>query len=146
LIDTEKAICYTTSMFKKNKRKFPRLGAHHLLKYRILESQTAEVSFARNVSAGGVLFYAHENIPVGSAVELTINFPGMVQPVKVQANVLRVKELKKIGGFEVAVQFVNLDEATLSFMNERITKALHRRAKKKRGESLRAPEKGFDVK
>ena len=107
------------------------MSAHHLIKYRILERQTPEVSFARNVSAGGILFYAHENIPVGSIVELTINFPGAAQPIKVQAKVLRVRELKKIGGFEAAVQFINLDNDMLLLINGRITNTLDRKRKGK---------------
>lgn len=113
-------------MLRKNHRKYSRLPAHHLLKYRILEAQEAKVSFARNLSAGGVLFYAHEYIPVASIVELTINFPGAEQPIKVRASVLRVKEMKKIGGFEVAAQFVDLDEAANTFINTSITKVLAR--------------------
>lgn len=124
------------TMFRKNKRKYPRLSVHHLLKYRILERQTPEVSFARNVSAGGVLFYAHEPISVSSIVELTINFPGSDQPLKVQARVLRVKELKKIGGFEVAAQFINLDEAVFSFINKRVIKSLAGKKGRKRQEEI----------
>ena len=48
------------SIFKKGpkreeRRKYVRLNAHHLLKYKIVGKEE-ELAFARNISAGGVRF------------------------------------------------------------------------------------------
>ena len=105
----------------KEKREFIRLPAHHLIKYRVLEKEKA-FSFARNISAGGILFYCKENIPVGSIVEVVINFPGRSEPIKVLSKVSRMKPLRKTGGFEAAARFINIDKDTQDFINNKILK------------------------
>jgi len=106
----------------RNKRQFLRLMAHHLLKYRLIgeDSREGALSFVRNISAGGVLFHSSEYIKPGSILELTINFPPPAESIKIMAKTLRVRELKTIGGFDVAVQFLNLDEATKKFIDRNV--------------------------
>ena len=61
----------------KERRRFIRLKAHHLLKYRVADKEEVPklLSFARNISAGGVLFYADKEVAPGNLVELEISFP-----------------------------------------------------------------------
>ncbi|MDD4182303.1 MAG: PilZ domain-containing protein [Candidatus Omnitrophica bacterium] len=98
-------------MFKKDKRQFLRLSAHHLLKYKLLDEGGKEgtLSFVRNISAGGVLFHSNEYIKPGSNLGLDISFPPSSDSVKIKAKVLRTGKLKTVGGFDVAVQFLNLN-------------------------------------
>ena len=107
--------------FKKEQRKFVRIQAHHLLKYKVVGSEEIPraISFARNISAGGVLFYADKKIPPGKLVELDINLPEH-PTIKVVAKVVRVVPLKKIGGFEMGAEFINIDEEDRKFMDEKI--------------------------
>jgi len=103
----------------EEKRKFIRLTAHHLLRYKIME-KGSQVSFARNISAGGVLFYSKEALPQGSMVEMEINFPHYPHPVKVVSKVVRVHPLEKLGGFEIGAEFVNVEEDAKDFINRKI--------------------------
>ena len=98
----------------KERRKFIRLKAHHLLKYRVAGKGEEELSFVRitvkNVNiCAGALFVAKEDIPCDSTVELEINFPQHPHSIKVVSRVVRSRALKKMGGFEVGVEFVNVD-------------------------------------
>ncbi|UCC94684.1 MAG: PilZ domain-containing protein [Candidatus Omnitrophota bacterium] len=108
---------------QKDRRKFVRLRAHHLLKYRVVGQQEYQLSFARNISAGGLLFYAPEEIPTQSILEIIINFPSYPKPIKVRAKPVRVHRLEKVGGYEIGVEFIEIDEATRNFINRRVLKA-----------------------
>ncbi|MFC1548651.1 PilZ domain-containing protein [Candidatus Omnitrophota bacterium] len=105
---------------EKERRKFMRLKAHHLLKYRVIDEGEGKLSFVRNISAGGALFVAKEEIPCGSMVELEINFPQYPHPVKVVSKVVRSRPLKKMGGFEIGAEFVSADEEVKEFINKKI--------------------------
>jgi len=109
-------------LFTKNKRQFLRLGAHHLLKYKMLDEGGKEgiLSFVRNISAGGVLFHSNEHIKPGSILELDISFPPSPDSIKIKAKVLRSSRLKAMGGFDVAVQFLSLNENIKKFINRKI--------------------------
>jgi c-di-GMP-binding flagellar brake protein YcgR len=104
----------------EERRKYIRLDAHHLLKYKIV-GKGEELSFAKNISAGGVLFIAKENIPTDSVIELEINFPTFPHPIKAKARVVWNRELKKFGGFETGAEFINVDEDAKEFINKKIT-------------------------
>jgi len=116
----------------KERRKFIRLKAHHLLKYRVVDSEEVPrlLSFARNVSAGGVLFYADKEISPGSLVELEISFPEHPKPIKAVARVIRTVPLETIGGFEMGAEFINIDEADRKFVDEKIKLAYEQKEKK----------------
>lgn len=115
----------------RNKRKFIRLQAHHLLKYKLVSGKKSQnfLSFARNISAGGVLFYSHEPAAVGSVVELVINVPSYPKAVKVVSKVIRVKKLKKLGKYEIGAEFINMEEDARDFINNKILKVFGKRDK-----------------
>ncbi len=107
----------------KERRQFLRLKAHHLIKFKIIDRQK-ELTFARNINAGGVLFYCKEDIPKGSFLELEINFPKYPHPVTVTAKVVRSNPIRKIGGFEIGAEFINVDKDLQDYINKRI-KSIH---------------------
>ena len=43
----------------EERRKFIRLEAHHLLKYKVLQKEE-KLSFVKNISAGGICFFTKE--------------------------------------------------------------------------------------
>ena len=106
-------------MFGRKKREFVRLTVHHLLKYKTSGGKEI-LSFARNLSAGGLRFYCKEELSQDSLVELTINFPDLPQPLKVNAKIVWVKSLKKIGGCEAGAEFIDIDEDTRKIINNKI--------------------------
>lgn len=99
-----------------------RLPIHHLIRYKVVgkEELQGTLSFVRNISAGGVLFHTQQSVPTPSTLELEINFPLRPEPIKVFAKALRIKPLKKFGGYDIAIEFLNLDEDTRTFVNEKI--------------------------
>ena len=78
------------------------------------------MSFIRDISAGGVLFHSKQDIPVGSILELTINFSPSPRSIKTRAKVLRVKLLKKVEGVDMAVEFINIDNKDKNLINHKI--------------------------
>ena len=108
--------------FPKERRRFIRLGVHHLVKYRVLDEKetSGTLCFARNISAGGVLFHSDTSVEPGKFIELQINFPSYPNPIKAVGKILRVLPLKLVGGFDVAVEFVNVDNDAKEFINKRI--------------------------
>jgi c-di-GMP-binding flagellar brake protein YcgR len=120
-------------MFFKHRRKFKRIGAHHLVKFKSLSGKDEPIiSFARNLSAGGVLLYAKKSGVLGDVLEVTINFPGADKPISVKGKVLRSKELKKIGGYEIAVQFINISKEEFELMQKRIDRSIEQAKKGKK--------------
>jgi len=103
----------------RERRKFIRLDAHHLLKYKLI-NKGKELSFARNISAGGVLFHAKTDISPGEIVELEINFPGYPVPVKAVSKVVRSVKAEQGEGFDVAAEFVNIEESARDFVGKKI--------------------------
>lgn len=108
--------------FPKERRRFVRLGVHHLVKYRVLDDKevSGTLCFARNISAGGVLFHSEVSLEPGKFVELQINFPSYPEPIKAIGKILRVLPLQMVGGFDVAVEFVNVDNDAKEFIDKRI--------------------------
>lgn len=114
-------------MLFKRRRKFKRISVHHLIKYRSLsEKEEVSVSFSRNLSAGGVLLYAKKPGVLGDVLEVIINFPGTDNPIVVKGKILRSKELKKIGGYEIAVQFIDISREEFDLMQKRIDRSIAR--------------------
>jgi c-di-GMP-binding flagellar brake protein YcgR len=115
---------------KEERRKFLRLEAHHLLKYKMLNKKRA-LSFARNISAGGVLFHSKDEMPPGSDVELVINFPSFPHPISVVARIIHIKPLKKLGGFYIGAEFIHINEQDRDYIEKKISGVL---GEKKRSE------------
>ncbi len=122
----------------KERRRSMRLAVHHLLKYRIVEKPPPEkpLSFVRNISAGGLLFYTHEYIPLGSLVELQISFPPLDESICVLARVVWIKFLPRIGGFNIGVEFFNIEDKIKEFINSKVLR-VYEKKKEKKGEIMR---------
>lgn len=101
---------------------------HHLVKCKSIGGKK-ELSFAKNISAGGLLFYVRKEIAPGSLVELDINVLSYSHPIKAVAKVTRVKTMKKTNGFNIAVEFINIDDADRDFINKKIANVFKRQKK-----------------
>ena len=106
-------------MVNKERRKYIRLSSHHLLKVKEID-KNKDLTFIRNISAGGVLFYSKKDIEVNTMVELEINFPNYPNPIKATAKVLRTVSLTQVGGYEVAAEFISVDQDAREFINQKI--------------------------
>ncbi len=113
-------------MAKKQKRKYTRFKGHYLIKYKVIDKKKV-LSFSRNIGAGGLLFHSRERIPLKANIELIINYLPYPTPIKIIAEVVRIKSLPKIEGFDIAVQFINIKEKDREFINKRILSMPKRR-------------------
>jgi len=95
------------------KRKFARLNAYHLVKYR-LTSWPADKGFVlasiKDISAGGVQLLADESLPVDSSLQVYINFPRLNQPIPCMTKIIWAKKMVKFNKFIYGLQFKEIDE------------------------------------
>ncbi|MCM8831366.1 MAG: PilZ domain-containing protein [Candidatus Omnitrophica bacterium] len=124
--------------YKKERRRFLRLSVHHLLKYKIIKKpeDIKVLSFVRNISACGVLFYTQEYIPLNSIIEIEIFFPQDEKAIKLLSKVVRVNFLPKVGGFSIGAEFINIDKDTQEIINSKILN-VYKQQKEKGGKMLR---------
>ncbi|MDD5583760.1 MAG: PilZ domain-containing protein [Candidatus Omnitrophica bacterium] len=122
----------------KEKRKFTRLQVYHLLKYKIIKKpeEIRTLSFVRNISAGGALFFTQEYIPLESVVDLEMVFPSHEASVTIRAKVVRVNFIKKMEGFEVGVEFLEVDQKVRDFINKKIL-GIYQKEKEKGGKKMK---------
>ncbi|MCM8787712.1 MAG: PilZ domain-containing protein [Candidatus Omnitrophica bacterium] len=78
------------------------------------------LSFVRNISACGVLFYTQEYVPLNSIIEIEIFFPQDEKAIKLLSKVVRVNFLPKIGGFSIGAEFIDVDKDTQEIINNKI--------------------------
>ncbi len=109
-------------ILSKERRKYFRLNAYHLLKYKIAgKSDALEVlAFVKDISAGGVRFHVQEKLPLGTVIELEINFPGYPEAVRAKAKVVRVTQLKGCDECAVGAEFIDISESAKNFINDKI--------------------------
>jgi len=128
------------SLKKEEQRRYIRLKTHHLLKYRIIRDETEIISFSRNISAGGVLFFIRQDLPLNCVIDLKINFPFYPEPVTVIAKIVRKDYSKVKGGYEMGAEFINIEDGVQDFLNQKIAgvKVLtnKKRAAKRRKQEL----------
>ncbi len=106
----------------KEKRKFFRLNAYHLVKYRLAsqgEWQTAAASI-RDISAGGVCLRTEEKIAKGSILQLSINFPKLPSPVSCLGKAVWVKQIGKTNRFDIGLEFFEIEDLFRQAINQRI--------------------------
>ncbi|HLD82814.1 MAG TPA: PilZ domain-containing protein [Candidatus Omnitrophota bacterium] len=111
-------------MRKEDRRKFKRLKAYHLAKYRPLsgvKEEAAAVSVSlKDIGAGGVRLDTEEYLPVSSLIELSINFPNIPSPITAIARVVWVKKRDKGRFYEVGAQFVEIEEPVRKLIEEHL--------------------------
>lgn len=107
---------------KKEKRKFLRLNAYHLVKYR-LASQSgwqAAIASIRDISAGGLCLRAEERIAKNSILQVSINFPRLSSPLSSLAKVVWVKKIGKTNRFEMGLEFFEIEDLLRQEIIQRI--------------------------
>ena len=99
---------------EKERRSFYRLNAYHLAKYHLVsvpkEKQESSLASVRDIGGGGVCLRLDKSVPVGSLIQLYINFPGISKPVPVMAKVVWIKKIwAKNNIYEAGVQFLEIE-------------------------------------
>jgi type II secretory ATPase GspE/PulE/Tfp pilus assembly ATPase PilB-like protein len=103
-----------------NKRIYRRLDRGVDVRYKVFELENElikrqnvaeEQSATKNISAGGLLFVAHDKLAVGSILEVKVQLPNIQAPIECLARVVRVEELAGQNEYDVAVCFLDLTGA-----------------------------------
>jgi len=96
------------------KRQYVRLDRSVMISYKKAgSSEEYDMTSTRDISKGGTFFYSHVNYPVGTELELLVNFPFRIgkERVKVIAVVQNVRKKEQLYGLGVA--FIKIDETVL---------------------------------
>jgi hypothetical protein len=115
----------------KNRRKYVRLEAYHLARYKIIfngleKTELPSLARVRNISAGGCCLRAEKFLPPGSILELKINFPHLEGPVCTLSKVVWTRQIGNTGKYEFGVQFIEIDENLRQIIDEQI-KSVYKR-------------------
>lgn len=110
-----------------DKRVYPRLDTKINLHYTIFDSQEALVkagfkpeqfSVSKNISAGGVLFFSNEPLPVSAILELKMELPDGEGSIDCLARVVRVEEAGQEHLYNIAVCFLDITGAQRGRLNK----------------------------
>ena len=107
---------------KKDRRKFARLNAYHLAKYRLISEDKNALILAsiKDISGGGACLKTCMEITRGSVLQVYINFPQFSSPVPCLAKVAWVKKIGKTGCYELGLEFLEIED----FLRENITRRI----------------------
>lgn len=122
------------SLKENGKRAYQRLNSKVNLRYKVLKSQDdlarrgftpEELSVTSNISAGGLLFFSHEMLAIGSILELSLELLGGDQDsIECLARVARVEEMGKEGKYNIAVCFLDITGAQRARLNKFVEQEL----------------------
>jgi hypothetical protein len=110
-----------------DKRVYPRLDTRVNLHYTIFDSQEALVkagfkpeqfSVTKNISAGGVLFFSNESLPVSAIIELKMELPDGEGSIDCLARVVRVEEAGQENLYNIGVCFLDITGAERARLNK----------------------------
>jgi len=98
-------------------RVYSRLDSKVNISYKIFDSPEElskrgftpeQLSVTKNISAGGLLFVANDNINTGAIVELKLELPDGNKPIECLAKVVRVEEKEPRTRYEIAGRFLDI--------------------------------------
>jgi len=97
-------------VFKREKRKYPRIEAKVHVTFRTLEDLAAE--FTKNISKGGIFLKTDQLLDPNAEISLTMTFPGAIGTYEVKGRVTRLVSMshpqepeKQIYG--AGIKFIN---------------------------------------
>lgn len=101
-----------------NTRRFKRIHFAYLVKYQINGKGEPRITNARDISAGGMRFWATEQIPNNAVLKVSIFLPPLNRSVEALARVLRTRKSKEGVITYVAVNFLDLKEEDREALSE----------------------------
>lgn len=94
------------------RRKFIRIPEASQITYRVVSQSKTAQFVTQNLSQGGVRFFVHDFVPVGSILKIKINFEKAYFNVEALAQVKWVEEDLLSERFEVGVKFIDIPPHT----------------------------------
>lgn len=109
----------------QEKRKYKRLKAYHLVKYRLAFSpqDPLVLAYIRDIGAGGVCLATKERLPTDSILQVYVNFPWLSSPVPTLAKVVWVKAVGRKARFDLGLKFSEINDIIRKDIHERIENA-----------------------
>jgi hypothetical protein len=105
-----------------NKRLHPRFSFSESVAYQRPPLDAPSGSLSANISLGGIKITTHEFVPIGTVLQMQINFPNPPRTVLVKGKVIRIAETGYGERYEMGVEFLK-DQETI----QALTHALNAR-------------------
>jgi c-di-GMP-binding flagellar brake protein YcgR len=116
--------------FPNNKRFFNRLDNKLNLKYQVVKSpqkislektSPEQFSILKNISAGGILFLAFQEFPVGTILHINLELLDNEEPIKCLVKVMRIKGIEQNKTYEVGACFMDLSNRERNRLSKYVT-------------------------
>lgn len=111
---------------RAERRSYQRLNSKVNLRYKVFKSQgellrrgftPEQLSVTKDISAGGLLFFSNEVLPIGSILELNLELPNGGESIECLARVVRVEEIEEEKNYHIAVCFLDITGAQRARLN-----------------------------
>ena len=113
------------------KRSFYRVAGHNLLTVKYGDNEKV-LTFTKDISSGGILFFSDKNIQVGTLLDLAINLKGCFTIVKAKAKVVRSRPLKGGNKYEIGAQYTYIDRVGMEYIERKALGCVKKNRKDKK--------------
>lgn len=134
-VTAEEKVVTTLDTRKESKierRLFRRLNVELPIECALLEDKKAGIrpftysARTKNISAGGLLFETDKSFPVGSIVNIKIQFPFKKEDIICRALILRTEKQRDDRSYKVAVCFMDIKDSEMEQINQYVHQELAR--------------------
>lgn len=101
----------------QERRQYKRIKKNFIAKFRprsdkpnIYDQESWEMVTTQNLGARGVLFNYDKEIPVGSLIDMFINFPHVKNPVNCTGKILRIDRSSSSSLLKIAANFIDISK------------------------------------
>lgn len=102
----------------QNTRRFKRIRSAYLVKYEVNGKEGGgRITNAQDISAGGLRFWADDQVPESSLLNISIFIPPLERFVHATARILRIRRVKGALVYMVAVSFLDLKQEDREAIN-----------------------------
>jgi c-di-GMP-binding flagellar brake protein YcgR len=98
----------------EERRHFVRLDTRIEVTYTKLPQANLQAVVTKNISAGGICFFANEELPEGTTIRAAMSLPGRPHPILFTARVVWSEAYEVIGkeerrrAIEIGIEFINI--------------------------------------
>lgn len=117
----------------QERRKYTRVPESLRISYEILPTEAIKEYLTKDISQGGIRFFAHEFISKGSRLRIRITFPRTLFSFEALVKCMWVRELPYNEEFEVGVEFIDLPSEIVGYLISYIKASLNIKKEKPGG-------------
>jgi len=100
----------------QERRQYKRIKKDFVARFRFKSDELSmhnsegwEMVTTQNLCAGGVLFKYNREVPIGSLIDMFINFPQIKNPINCTGKVIRIERNSSLSLLKVAAYFVDIN-------------------------------------